>query len=338
MNLQDRLKALIALGQHLLGEDEYLNAVMHRTYHNNLWFTMANQQQAVKAIATQFLDEGLLQNWLSKYTIPEPAAPKTVGLVMAGNLPLVGFHDVLCVFVAGHKSKIKLSEKDAYLLPYLLKLLEKIDPRSAAYFEIVDRLKDTDATIATGSNNTARYFQTYFGGKPNIIRKNRNAVAVLSGEESNAELLALGSDIFTYFGMGCRNVSKLYAPRGYDFIPLLELLTEYKEVVLHDKYKNNFDYNLALCMLSREPYLMGNGIVMTENAAIASPVSCLHYELYDTLPALESALGEHLEEIQCIVARPQLLTLPTVPFGKAQNPDLQDYADGVDTMAFLATL
>ncbi|MDZ4704349.1 MAG: acyl-CoA reductase [Saprospiraceae bacterium] len=338
MHLHERINALTALGEHLLGEDDYLRAVMHRTYHNNLWFTPANQEQAVKAIAQQFLDSEKLQNWLSQYEIPEPDAPKTVGLVMAGNLPLVGFHDVMCVFAAGHKAKIKLSEKDAYLLPYLLKVLEKIDLHTVAYFEIADRLHDLDATIATGSNNTARYFEAYFGNKPHIIRKNRNAGAVLSGAETDAELLALGSDIFSYFGMGCRNVSKLYAPRGYDFIPLLELLTEYREVVLHDKYKNNFDYNLALCMLSREPYLMGNGIVLIENAAIASPVSCLYYEFYDSITDLEAELNNRSAEIQCIVANAATIALSVVPFGKAQQPGLEDYADGVDTMAFLTKL
>jgi len=210
--------------------------------------------------------------------------------------------------------------------------------RTAAYFEIADRLHDLDATIATGSNNTARYFEAYFGKKPHIIRKNRNAVAILSGTETDAELLALGSDIFSYFGMGCRNVSKLYVPRGYDFIPLLELLTEYREVVLHDKYKNNFDYNLALCMLSREPYLMGNGIVLTENTAIASPVSCLYYEFYDSITDLEAELNNRSTEIQCIVANAATIALPVVPFGKAQQPGLGDYADGVDTMAFLTQL
>ncbi len=338
MNLQERLHALIALGEHLLGEDDYLRAVMHRTSHTNLWFTKDNQEQAVKAIAQEFLQADPLQRWVAQYDLPEPTTPKTVGLVMAGNLPLVGFHDVLCVFLAGHKAKIKLSEKDPYLLPYLLKLLEKIDPRTASYFEIVELLKGIDAAIATGSNNTARYFETYFGKYPHIIRKNRNAVAVLTGEETDAELLALGSDIFAYFGMGCRNVSKLYVPRDYDFQYLLELLTEYREVVLHDKYKNNFDYNLALCMLSREPFLMGNGIVLTENAAIASPVSCLYYEFYDNPAVLEAELSNRLNEIQCIVARPDTLHLPVVPFGKAQQPGLGDYADGVDTMAFLAGL
>ncbi len=338
MNLQERIHTLIALGEHLRGEDDYLRAVMHRTSHNNLWFTPANQEQAISAIAREFLDAEKLQNWISEYNITKTTVPKTVGLVMAGNLPLVGFHDVLCVFAAGHKSKIKLSEKDAYLLPYLLQVLAKIDPRSAAYFEIADRLHDIDATIATGSNNTSRYFEAYFGKKPHIIRKNRNAVAVLNGSETDAELLALGSDIFSYFGMGCRNVSKLYVPRDYDFIHLLELLTEFREVVLHDKYKNNFDYNLALCMLSREPYLMGNGILLTENTAIASPVSCLYYAFYDELDELEAELNNRSSEIQCIVARPESVSLPVVPFGKAQQPGLEDYADGVDTMAFLTTL
>ncbi|MEK7256349.1 MAG: acyl-CoA reductase, partial [Bacteroidota bacterium] len=235
MNLKERITALALIGEHLQSKDDYLQAIMHRTHFNNPWLTLENQERAVKAIATRFLQNDKLENWLKKYPVADEPPLKNVGLVMAGNLPLVGFHDVLCVFAAGHRAKIKLSDKDKFLLPYLLKLLEKINPASAAFFEIVEFLKDFDAVIATGSNNSARYFEAYFGKKPNVIRRNRNAVAILDGSETTAELLALGNDVFQYFGLGCRNVSKIYVPKGYDFQPLLEALHEYNEVILHNK-------------------------------------------------------------------------------------------------------
>src|SRR5690606_29335128 len=206
----ERIEALANLGERLLQKDDYLEAVMHRTHYNNAWFTIENQQRAIKAIAEHFLHKEKLQNWVAAYNLPEPKDQKTIGLVMAGNIPLVGFHDLVCVFVAGHKALIKLSEKDQYLLPYLLKLFAQANPKTEGYFEITEKLQGFDAVIATGSNNSARYFETYFGKVPNIIRKNRNAVAVLDGSENGEELMRLGKDVFRYFGLGCRNVSKLY--------------------------------------------------------------------------------------------------------------------------------
>ncbi len=335
MVLQDRINALIELGRLLREPDEYLEAVMHRSCHHNPWFTVENQRMAVGAIASRMLDAAKLRTWAGQYEIPENQLPKTVGIVMAGNIPLVGWHDVQCVFVSGCKAKIKLSEKDQYLLPYLLKLLERIDARSTACFEIVPQLRDFNAVIATGSNNTSRYFESYFSSWPHIIRRNRNAVAVLDGSESRQELLALCDDIFRFFGLGCRNVSKLYVPQGYDFEPLLEVLHEFRQVVLHEKYKNNYDYNYALFALNKTPFLMTGSILLVENASLQSRIAALHYTHYLDADALERELIAQQEGIQCIVCHDALLHLPTVPFGKAQEPELWDYADGVDTMRFL---
>ncbi len=335
MLLQDRINALIELGRLLREPDEYLEAVMHRSHYHNQWFTMENQRLAVGAIAAHLLDPVKLRTWAGQYDIPEDQLPKTVGLVMAGNIPLVGWHDVQCVFISGCKARIKLSEKDQYLLPYLLKLLERIDARTAAYFEIVPQLRGFDAVIATGSNNTSRYFETYFAAWPHIIRRNRNAVAVLDGTETHEELLALGDDIFRFFGLGCRNVAKIYVPEGYDFQPLLETLHEFRQIVLHDKYKHNYDYNFALFALNKTPFLMAGSILLTENTAFQSRIATLHYARYSDIRQLEAELAAHQEAIQCIVCRDGLLGLPTVPFGKAQEPELWDYADGVDTMRFL---
>jgi len=335
MKLKERIALLCQLGEHFLKKDDYLEAVMHRTYANNHWFTVENQKEAVRAIAESFLQKEKLEAWLENYAVAANAHPSTVGLVLAGNIPLVGFHDLLCVFVAGHKSQIKLSEKDKYLLPYLLKLLTQFNPAAANYFETVGKLQNFDAVIATGSNNSARYFESYFGKYPHVIRKNRTAVAVLEGTEDAAELFALGKDIFQYFGLGCRNVSKIYVPEGYVFKELLEVLHEYKELVLHEKYKNNFDYNYALYMLNRMPFLNNGCLLITENASLHSRIAALHFEYFSDKNDLEIDLHRIRQEIQCVVAKSGLLNLKTLPFGKAQQPELWDYADGVDTMDFL---
>lgn len=340
MTLSQRLDALIKLGRHLsANDDEYLQALIQRTHYHNAWFTPDSQQRALAAIAGQFLDAQKLALWLAPYHLPEVnPTPKVVGLVLAGNIPLVGFHDILCVFVSGHKAQIKLSDKDPYLLPYLLKLLARIDERTTGYFEVAERLSGFDAVIATGSNNSARYFEAYFGAYPHIIRHNRNAVAVLHGRETQSELLALGNDILQFFGLGCRSVAKIYVPRDYAFEPLLEALHEYRQIVLHDKYKHNFDYNTAIFMLNRVPHLATGSVILTENESLQSHIAGLYYEYYDSPEELRQILEARQEEIQCIVGNFSELNLPLVPFGQAQQPALRDYADGVDTLAFLGKL
>jgi hypothetical protein len=338
MTLVERISALALLGEHLLQPDEYLDAIMHRTAHTNPWFTKENQHLAIQAIAAHFLDKKKLEAWAAQYPIAEGNSSIKIGMVMAGNLPLVGFHDLVCTFVAGHRALIKLSDKDRFLLPYLLQLLEKQSPGAGAYFETTEQLTGFDAVIATGSNNSSRYFEAYFGKYPHIIRRNRNAVAVLDGSETSDDLHALGKDVFRFFGLGCRNVSKLYLPQGYDFQPLMESLNEWRSLANHSKYRNNFDYNLALLMLNQTPYLNNGCIILMEDNAIASRIAMLHYEFYENKTALEKELAEREEEIQCIVAKPGLLTMPSIAFGKTQEPGLMDYADGVDVMGFMASL
>lgn len=336
MILKERIEALIQLGKELNPENEALQAVINRTQQNNSWFTIENQWKAVKEIVDNFLKREVLEQWAASYHISDVTPQKSVCLILAGNIPLVGFHDILCVFVAGHQSKIKISEKDPFLIPFIIKNLEAINPSVQPYFEIVQgAMKGFDTVIATGSNNSARYFESYFGKYPHIIRKNRNAIAVLDGNESHEDLMKLGEDIFTYFGLGCRNVSKLYIPRHFNFNPLLEALHEYREIVLHDKYKNNFDYQYALLILNKVKY-MGNGcILMIESQEIASPIALLYFEYYDDEKTLTNQLLEKKESIQCIVSNAQFEGLPCFKFGEAQKPSISDYADGVDTMAFL---
>jgi len=338
MTFQERLFACIELGKLLRQPSEYREAVMKRTEYHNAWFTLDNQHKALDAIAQQMLDAEQLQAWVARYRVPEQTHPQTVGLVMAGNIPLVGFHDLLTVFVAGHRAQVKLSDKDPYLLPYLLKEWRAIDERVDDYIQLVDKLQGFDAVIATGSDNSARYFEAYFGKYPHIIRRNRNGVAVLLGEETEEELRALSADILQYFGLGCRNVSKLYVPAGYEFDALLEILHEQRRIILHPKYRNNFDYHYAMLELNKQPYRNNGCLILVEDSAIASPIACLHYEPYRSLDALQQHLGECADQIQCIVAREGALDLPTLSFGQAQQPRLWDYADGVDTMAFLLKL
>lgn len=339
MKLKERIDLLVQLGEHLSGKDEYLEALMHRTYHNNKWFVIENIQKSLNAICTAFLDRTKLEAWVKHYYIDDNVLSKTIGVVMAGNIPLVGFHDFLCIFIVGHKAQLKLSDKDKYLFPYLLKLMTQFNPAFAAYAEIVEQLKDFDAVIATGSNNSARYFDAYFGKYPHIIRKNRNAIGVLDGTETEADILALGQDIFQYFGLGCRNVSKIYVPKDYDFTSLLETLHEgHKKIVLHSKYKNNFDYNYALYMLNSSKYLSNGCLILTENKAIQSRIAGLHYEYYDEKATLEATLANHVDEIQCIVSKQPLTNFDVIPLGNAQKPSLMDYADGVDSIRFLLGL
>ncbi len=337
MILKERIESLIQLGKELTPENERLQAVVNRTYHNNSWFTVENQWKAIEAIAHNFLKRDILESWIASYNIPdEPIHMKSVCLVLAGNIPLVGFHDILCVFVAGHKAKIKASDKDPFLIPFIIQNLTEINPLVKEYFELVQGImKDFDTVIATGSNNSARYFEAFFGKYPHIIRKNRNAVAVLQGNETADDLMKLGEDVFTYFGLGCRNVSKIYLPRNYEFNPLLEALHEYREIVLHDKYKNNFDYQFTLLILNKVKY-QGNGcILMIEIPEIASPIALLHYEYYDDFEMLQLELNGRKDDIQCVVSNTPVEGLPSFKFGEAQKPSINDYADGVDTMAFL---
>ena len=339
MTLSERIDALSALGKRLIEPSEQLDAVVRRTAFNNAWFTAENQQKAILEIATHFLDKEKLEKWVEKYSFEAHLTPKRIGLVLAGNIPLVGFHDILCVFISGNIAKIKISDKDPYLLPYLLQVLKEIDPRTADFFQITERfLKDFDAVIATGSNNSARYFDAYFGKYPHIIRKNRNAVAILRGSETAEDLALLGEDVFTYFGLGCRNVSKIYVPQGYNFHPFLEAMHEYREIVMHDKYKNNFDYNFTILILNKIKHEANGCILMRESTYLASPIAMLYYEYYDDLTDLKINLWQRRDEIQLIVAKEKVEGLPSFYFGEAQKPSLSDYADGVDTLDFLIKL
>ncbi|MEZ4921229.1 MAG: acyl-CoA reductase [Saprospiraceae bacterium] len=343
LTLEERLKLLAELGEYIkTGMDEAADAVIQRAYHENKWFTPEFIRQSLDALANQMLDMEALSEWADHYQIkPMKAEPKHIGIVMAGNIPLVGFHDWLCVFVAGHYARVKLSEKDRLLLPFLVAKMGEWEKESWAYTHFTaegETLKQVDAVIATGSNNSARLFESYFGKYPNIIRKNRNGVAVLMGDETEADFIQLGKDIFTYFGLGCRNVSKLYVPKNYDFKPLLEALHQYQDVIHHDKYKNNYDYNYTLYLLNQMPHHTSGCLLFREDESLNSRIASVHYSEYESLDGLKSELSNRSEEIQCLVGALDVPGVTTIPFGESQTPGLRDYADGVDVMDFLNKL
>lgn len=340
LTLDERIALLAELGHYLLsGGDETLDQVIRQAHAENQWFTEDYTRFALTTLAKTLLDQDKLRAWAAGYSIAPALHPsRTVGLVMAGNIPLVGFHDWLCVFVAGQRALVKLSDKDKRLLPFLVQKMGEWANEAWEYTHFLqetDHLKGMDAVIATGSNNTARYFEQYFAKYPHIIRRNRNGVAVLDGQESPEEMHALGIDMFMYYGLGCRNVSKLYVPRGYNFEPLLEALHEYREIVLNNKYKNNFDYNFTLFILNNMQHLNNGCLLLREDPSLQSRIASAHYEYYDDLATLEQQLGAQSGDIQCIAGHIHFKGMEVVPFGQTQQPALSDYPDGVDVMQFL---
>lgn len=326
------------LGLQLQNPDEQLNRYIQTENRHNPWFTPENVDRAVKSIG-QSLNKADLTTWLAQYDLPETVSPKKVGLILAGNIPLVGFHDVLCVMVTGNNALIKTSSQDARLIKAVLDKLIAINSQFAGRFNLVERLVDFDAVIATGSNNTSRYFDYYFGKVPHIIRKNRNSVAVLTGDETNEELYQLGHDIFDYFGLGCRNVSKLLIPRNYDITTFFEAIEPYKGIINHNKYHNNYGYNKSIYLVGREQHLDNGFLLLKENDALASPLAVVFYSYYDSLADAEQLISAQNENIQCVVSKTTLqVRNQVVTFGQSQQPKLWDYADGVDTMDFLANL
>lgn len=318
-----------------LSEQEYttFDDVVRSAVRRNGWFTEAQVRHALGGLA-RLLDPARLEAWIAAYpSLPAERHPATVGLVLAGNIPLVGFHDLLCVLLAGHRARVKCSAQDAGLTPAVIDLLNIFLPGQQARFTFVDGpLGTVDAVIATGSNNTARYFEHYFAHLPRIIRKGRVSVAVLDGSETAEELAALGEDVFRYFGLGCRNVSKVYVPVDFDLDRLFAAFYPWKDIIQHVKYANNYDYHKALCLLDRVPLLENGFLLVREAKEPASPVAMLHVERYSDLAAVEQELAGMEDTIQCVVGHGR------VPFGEGQYPGPGDYADGVDTLAFLLSL
>ncbi len=329
LNTEQRIALLVQLGEYMLSDSEEWDITKDRAVSMNAWFTRGNVELAVSNICAEFLQKDKLEQWINKYT--PVGNPKTVGIVTAGNIPLVGFHDFLSGFMSGHIIKLKLSSKDEVLLKHIIAKLTEWNNDVANEVIVADNLKGCDAYIATGSNNTARYFEQYFAKYPNIIRKNRTSVAILDGTETEEELDKLMNDVFSYYGLGCRNVTQICVPKGYDLTKIMEASNKYADIINHHKYKNNFDYYLAIYLLNKVPYYSNDSLLMVENAVPFSAVSVLHYRYYDSIDNIQNELNSS-EDIQCIVGH------NNVPFGNSQKPNLADYADGVDTMQFLTSL
>jgi hypothetical protein len=369
MKVDQRIDLLAQLGEYCVSTAPGLSAAKRQAQAVNGWFTPEFIDLALHGIATEFLQKDKLRAWAEKYRLAdEPAHPRTVGIVMAGNIPLVGFHDFLCGFISGHRQLIKPSGRDEALIRHLAEWLTAASaatvasaaaasPAAAERIGFAERLNGCDAYIATGSNNSARYFEYYFGKYPHLIRRNRTSVALLTGQETTRDLERLADDVYQYFGLGCRNVTQLYVPERYDFQPLLETFRKYDYLADLARYKNNYDYQLTLLILNKNQYLSNQSILLTENPSPFSPISVLHYIYYrpgDSIPTLSG----HHPDIQCIVGQGQaqpdagrenfvpnvagrevgVFPGPVLPFGRAQSPGLTDYADGIDTLQFLQDL
>nr|WP_223653884.1 acyl-CoA reductase [Hymenobacter psoromatis] len=334
MNHASRLAAFAALGRRLATlADAEITDLAARARNQNAWFDLPNVRTALAGVA-HLLAEPALSHWASRYRA-EPPTPRQVGVVMAGNIPLVGFHDLLCVLLSGHSLLAKLSKDDTVLMLWIIQELTTIEPAFGERIQVMERLNAADAFIATGSDNTARYFEFYFKSRPHLIRRNRTSLAVLTGHETGEEMTLLGADIFQYYGLGCRNVSKLYVPAGYDFVPLLDALQPWQTVLNQHKFQNNYDYNKSIMLVNAVPHFDNGFLLLTESAALVSPISVVHYATY----AQEIDL---LDQLTNVAAQTQALVSAggryagSVSFGQAQHPGVADYADGIDTMEFLA--
>jgi hypothetical protein len=338
MNLEERIRAFTILGQTIRNildgkSDQFsdqLNILIEKQQLINPWFTPANVTKALRAIADE-MTEDILCRWTSAYPeLNEERKPLRAGIIMAGNIPLVGFQDFLAVLISGNNLIAKTSSKDSELIPYISQILCSINPAFSDKIEFTDSiLTNFDVVIATGSNNSARYFEYYFNKYPHIIRKNRCSVAILEGNESAAELQGLGNDIFSYFGLGCRNVSKLFLPAGYDIPGLLKNFEHYSYFGNHHKYANNYDFNKAVYIVNKEKFHDTGYLLIREDKSFFSPVSVLFYERYISMDFITHLTDRQVDEIQCIIGKKY------IPFGKAQSPHPWDYSDGIDTIHFL---
>ncbi|MFT4015751.1 MAG: acyl-CoA reductase [Agriterribacter sp.] len=331
LNLKQRLAALQLLKQYMLGDDEEWTTVQRTAGLQNAWFTPEFITTAIQNICNHLLDEEKLSEWVALYKVShESKTAINIGITMAGNVPLVGFHDFLCVFAAGHKQTIKLSAKDNILLKHLTDKLVQFESNAKETIEYREILKGCDAYIATGSNNSARYFEYYFKKYPHIIRRNRTSVAIITGSETNKDLERLSDDVYMYFGLGCRNVTQIFVPGNYDFTLLLDVFKKYDRLIENHKYKHNYDYNLAMHIINQKFYMTNGSVILSENASAFSPISQLHYRFYSNKDEIYQSLNP--EEIQCIAGTEK------IPFGTTQQPGLTDYADGIDTMRFLSDI
>ncbi len=336
MNIEQRINSFLLLAKKMKGLDKgIVESLYSEAYIHNPWFTKENIDLAFEGFF-RYLDEDKLIKWVKPYG-QKVTTPKTIGVVMAGNIPMVGVHDFLTVLMSGHKLQAKLSAKDEVLLRFIADMLFEIDPIFKDYIQFNDKLQGYDAVIATGSDNTARYFEYYFSKVPHIIRKNRTSVAILSGEEDQEIISLLAGDVFQYFGMGCRNIAKIYIPESMQPENLLPAFQKYEHIADHHKYANNYYYNRSIFLVNQTPHIDSGFLLMQENTNLVSPLSVLYYENYKTTEDLKLQLSAYEEKIQCLISENAWYP-KSLPFGEAQKPEVWDYADHVDTMDFLMNL
>ncbi|MBK0382454.1 acyl-CoA reductase [Pedobacter sp. SD-b] len=334
---ENRVEAFTRLGDFLLNPNDDFKNTIESAKHKNAWFSQEQVLSAINANGQMLNKADLL-----KFTANIPGLnhhPKNVGLILAGNIPLVGFHDILTVLLTGNIAVIKLSSQDDLLIPYILSKLVETEPNFKNKIQFVEKLESFDAVIATGSNNSSRYFDHYFSKVPNIIRKNRNSVALLTGKETTEDLKRLGADIFNYYGLGCRNVSKLFVPEGYVFKHFFESIEEFSPIINHHKYNNNYDYNKSIFLINKNQHFDNGFLLVAKDDRMVSPLATVYYQEYQTLGQAIEILNNKANEVQVVVSSVNESMVPSkVSFGESQNPKLWDFADGVDTISFLNSL
>lgn len=320
--------------EHFKEEQQAFFGLIKKSELENSWFTEESLKYCFKNWAENLTEEKI-KSWTKKYSVAEN--PKKIGLILAGNIPLVGFHDVISVILSGHIPLIKLSSKDRHILPFLLKKWNEFSGEILE-FSFVEKLENYDAVIATGSNNTARYLEYYFKNVPSIIRKNRTSIGVLKGNESDEQIQLLAEDIFRYFGLGCRNVTRLFIPENMALDRLFENFISFQSIIKHNQYANNYDYNRAIYLLNQEKFWDNNFVMLKEDEKLFSPLSVVNFTRYKDISEVEKFISKNQSDIQCIVANPNLEISESINFGDAQCPMLDTYADNVDTMKFLSEL
>ena len=332
MNLEERIRAFTQLGGYL--KEKFANDYERNIYEatvKNQWFTVYNINNAISLWGDKLTDD-MLSAWLIPYQLEEPKFPKRVLIIMAGNIPLVGFHDLLSVLITGNRAVIKLSSNDKVLIPVIIERLFNIESSFKDQIEFIDEIKDKqfDAVITTGNDNSSKYFEYYFKAAKKIIRKNRRSIAVLNGKETKRDLEGLANDVFSYFGLGCRNISKVFLPKGYNLNKLFEAFYPYKKILEHKKYANNYDYNKAIFLMGSNDLVENGFLLLKEDKSLLSPVAMLYYEYYTDIDLVEEFIENNIDILQCVVSHDK------IPFGHTQKPNLWDYADGVDTIEFLS--
>lgn len=337
MNSEKRIEAFVKLGAKIkaMSSDE-LEEIQWRAQNANNWFTAESVSKAFAGISSM-VESSKISQWLDDYQLPTNSSSLKIGVLMAGNIPAVGFHDLMCVLLSGHTASVKLSSSDSFLMKWIIAKLISIEPEFTNRIEIEEMLKAKDAYIATGSDNSSRYFNYYFGKYPHVIRQNRTSIAIFYGDETTADYLNLGKDIFQYFGLGCRSVSKIFLKNKQQLQEFLGAIEVFIDVSNHHKYHNNYDYNKSIYLVNGVDHLDNGFLLLAESESLVSPISVLFFEIYDDEEDLKAKLSDNESKIQCVVSKNGKFE-KSIPFGTAQSPEPWDYADGVDTLRFLCNL